>query len=162
MKIITNHVVYVQKVDLEFFKYRLHSLPQSISSKVFENSEIDVDDFNIYDFFRFEDVSDIEFFKSIDWIIDYDSVRNLTDIEIKEMGKACVERLEQITKKLYVMTSDNKDYENVLLQYKLLNYQIASLNDIIDFKSGLLKMTLPDEGNKLQKLIRKLFTKRKN
>lgn len=161
MKIITNHLAYVQKIDLEFLKYRLHSLPQSISSKIFENSEIDVDDFNKYDFFKFDDVSDIEFFKGIDWIIDYDSIRNLTDIEIKAMGRTYVERLEQITKILYKMTSDNKDYENVLLQYKLLHYQITSLNDILDFKSGLLKMTLPNKDNKLQKLIR-IFIKRKN
>ena len=66
MKIITNTAVYVQKIDLEFFKYSLHSLPQSISSKIFENSELDVDDFNKYDFFKFENKNDIEFFRSID------------------------------------------------------------------------------------------------
>ena len=159
MKIITDTAAYVQKIDLEFFKYRLHSLPQSISSKVFENSELDIDEFNKYDFFKFEDMDDIEFFKRIDWIIDYDSVRYLTIQEITKMGRTYVEKREQITEKLYSMTDEDEEYNATLLQYKLIHYQITSLTDISDFKSGRLKITLPDDENKLQKLMRKIFPK---
>lgn len=41
MKIIKNNAVYIQKKDLEFLKYNPHILPQSISSKIFENGDID-------------------------------------------------------------------------------------------------------------------------
>lgn len=136
MKMVIGRTLYVQKIDLEFLKYRLHSLPQFISSKIFESRKINVDDNNKYDFFRFEDIDEIEFFKGISWIIDYDSLIALTDQDIKKLSN---------------------DYEDILLQYKLLNYQIASLNDFIDFKSGRLKITLPREENKLQKIIRKIF-----
>ena len=144
MKIITKAAAYVQKIDLEILKYTLHYLPQSISSKIFENCELDVDDFNKYDFFKFEDEKDIEFFKSIDWLIDYNSVRDLTNEEITKIGRDYVEQRDQIAKKLYT-ASDYEEYNDILFQYKLINYQITSLNDISDFKNGLLKINLPDD-----------------
>lgn len=165
MKIITNNALYVQKVDIDFLKYRLHSLPQFISSKIYENSELDIADFNKYDFFKLEDKNDIDFFKSVDWLFEYNFVKDLTTEEITEIGRQYVEKREQIAKKLYSVT-DDIEYKNILLQYTLTNYQIASLNDIIDFKLGLLKMNLPDvfystevlnQKKGIRKLIKSIF-----
>lgn len=64
---------------------------------------------------------------------------------------------EQITKKLYTMTDDNPDYKETLRQYHLVHYQIDSLNDICDFKTGLLTIPLPKDENGLRKLFRKIF-----
>lgn len=153
--------MYVQKVDLEFLKYRLHSLPQSISVKTFENSEIDIDDYHKYDFFQFEGDSDIQFFKSTDWIIDYDSVKNLTISEIKEIGKGYLEKQYQLSKVLYTIDSNNQNYESILLQYTLVNFKISTLNDILDFKSGLLKFDLPGDGSKFHHFIKTIFPKKR-
>lgn len=154
MKIITNTAVYVQKIDLEFLKYRLHSLPQTISSKIFENNKLDVDDFDKYDFFKFEDKNDIEFFKGIDWLIDYNSIKDLPTEEITKSGRDCVEKREQITKKLYGRASA-EEYDELLLQYVLINNKIKSLNDIIDFKLGLLKIKLPDGIDYPEEIVQK-------
>lgn len=160
MKIITDKAAYIQKIDLEFFKYRLRTMPQSISAKIFENKEIDLDDYDKYDFLKFDSTEDIEFFKSIDWIIDYDSIKDLTTSELKEIGNAYVERLEKTAKKLYEMSEEDSDYKDTLFQYTLLYYQVASLGDISDFKLGLLQINMPTEKKTLKGLIRMLFTKK--
>lgn len=159
MKIITYNAIYIQKVDLEFIKYRLHTLPQSISSKIFENSEFDFDNYNKYDFLKFEDKDAIEYFKSIAWIIDYESIKDLTAEGITNLGRTYVEKRNKIAERLYSMTDKDEEYNSTLLQYKLINYQIDSLTDISDYKLGLLQMNLPDDGTGLRKLIRRIFTK---
>lgn len=86
------------------------------------------------------------------------------------MGREYVEKREQITKKLYSMTATDDEYKAILLQYKRINYQIASLTNIIDFKLGLLKMNLPEDiyyqevfaqEKSIRELIKSIFGKRK-
>lgn len=162
MKIITDNAVYIQKVDLEFFKYELRSLPKFISLKIFENKEIDMDDYEKYDFLKFEDEEIIEFLKKIDWIIDYDLVKNLTDDEIREIGRTYAEKFESVNKKIYTTSPNKKDYKDLLQQSKLLFYQLRSIEDLLDFKGGRLKITLPKDENKFLKLVRKLTSKKNN
>lgn len=160
MKIIEDNAVYVQKIDLEFIKYRLRLLPKSISLKTFDSSELDMDDYSDYDFFKFEDPEDIEFFRSIDWIIDYTPLKDLSYTDITPIGRSYVERIEEVTERLYNMSSKDKEYSDTLLQYTILDYQISSLNDISDYKMGLLKFRLPNEGNGVKQLIKKIFSKK--
>lgn len=169
MKIINDKVVYVQKIDLEFLKYRLHSLPVSIDSQIFENVESNFDDFNKYDFFKFENVNDIEFFRNTDFIVDYNFVKTVSIDEIVKVGKKYIEKRDILARKLYSIATSNSDYNEILTQFKIVEYQISSLNDIIDFKSGCLKMKLPEgtelpaefmQENGFRKLIKIMFNKR--
>lgn len=86
MKIIRENKVYVQKKDLEFLKYKLHSLPNSISFKIFENDEFDSDAFQANDFIELVEQNDIQYIRSIEWMMDYDLASALSIEELKKIG----------------------------------------------------------------------------
>ena len=81
MKIITDSVAYVQKNDIAFLTQTDRAIPASIFMKVFGNGIVIIDDSNRYEFVEFEAPEEIEFFKSIDWMIDYNEVKDLSEGE---------------------------------------------------------------------------------
>lgn len=159
MKISTKNAIYVQKQDLEFLKYRLRSLPSSINDKIFENVELDPDDFDKYDFFKFEEEEDIEFFKSLDWLIDYTAVKDLGIEELKYIGENLVKKFEEVACFLYSIDEKSDDYKKTILDYTVLQYQNATLSDIFDLKNGLLKIKLPNTRIHLPRLVRDFFSR---
>ena len=58
MKIITENAAYVQKNDN-----------------------------NRYEFVKFEDKNEIEFFKNLDWMVDYNSVKDLNEEDFLNLEK---------------------------------------------------------------------------
>ena len=174
MKIITENAVYVQKNDITYLNHTDLPIPASIFIKVFGNGVVIIDDSNRYEFEKFEDNHEIEFFKRLDWIVDYNSVKDLSDDEIIEIGKSIAQSKNQIAKQFNSM-SENERKENLemVTQCELLDFKMYSLRDILWFKQGHLKMTLPEgvdypeesvqkDEKGMQKLMRRIFPKRKN
>ena len=174
VKIITENAVYVQKNDIAYLNHTDLPIPASIFIKVFGNGVVIIDDSNRYEFEKVEDNHEIEFFKRLDWIVDYNSVKDLSDDEIIEIGKSIAQSKNQIAKQFNSM-SENERKENLemVTQCELLDFKMYSLRDILWFKQGHLKMTLPigidypkefvqknEKG--MQKLMRRIFPKRKN
>ena len=62
MKIITNDAVYVQKNDMGFLNQTDLLIPVSVFLKVFGNGITIIDDSNRFEFIKFEDKEEIEFF----------------------------------------------------------------------------------------------------
>ncbi len=163
MKIITENAVYVQKNDIAYLHHTDLPIPASIFMKVFGNGIVIINNDNRYDFFKFEDPSEIEFFNGLDWIIDYDSVKDLSDDEIIEMGQSIAQSKNQIAKQFNSMSlKERKKNLDMVTQCELLDFKMYSLRDILLFKQGQLKMTLPNKEKKIQKLMRNIFPKRKN
>ena len=79
MKIITDNAAYVQKNDLMYLNSSSLAIPGSIYMKVFGWGITVINDRNRYEFVKFEEDSEIEFFKDIDWMIDYNEVKDLTE-----------------------------------------------------------------------------------
>ena len=75
MKIITDNAVYVQKNDIAYLNQTDLAIPASIFMKIFGNDI--VDDNNRYEFIKFDTPEEIEYFRNIDWMIDYNEVKNL-------------------------------------------------------------------------------------
>ena len=63
MKIITSEAVYVQKNDIGFLNQTDLSIPASIFLKVFGNGITIIDNSNRFEFVKFEEESEIDFFK---------------------------------------------------------------------------------------------------
>lgn len=174
MKIITDNAIYVQKNDITYLNNTDLPIPASIYMKVFGNGIVIIDDSNRYDFEKFEDHNEIEFFKGLDWIIDYNSVKDLSDDEIREMAQNIAQERKQIAEKFNSMLEDERRKNlDMVTQCELLNFKIYSLRDILWFKQGNLQMTLPEgvdypqefvqkSENGIQKLIRNIFPKKKN
>ena len=163
MKIITENAVYVQKNDIAYLHHTDLPIPASIFMKVFGNGIVIINDDNRYEFEKFEDPSEIEFFNGLDWIIDYNSVKDLSDDEIIEMGQRIAQAKNQIAEQFNSMSKDERKKNlEMVTQCELLDFKMYSLRDILWFKQGHLKMTLPDKEKGIQKLMRSFFPKRKN
>ncbi len=69
MKIITDNAVYVQKNDIAYLNQIDLAIPASVFMKFFGNGIV-INDSNRYEFVKFEELEEIDFFKGIDRMID--------------------------------------------------------------------------------------------
>ena len=162
MKIITKNAAYVQKNDIAYLYHTNIEIPASIFIKVFGKDIVIIDDNNRYEFEKFEDANEIEFFSKLDWIVDYNLVKDLSVDQIIEVGKQLAQTKNQIAKKFNAMSQKNrmKNYEMVT-QCELLDFEMHSLRDIVLCKQGYLDMDLPKDFNrKKENIIQKLKLKR--
>lgn len=150
MKILKNNKIYVQKIDIEFLKYTMGILPDNILTT------INLDDYEKYDFLCFTNEEDIEFFKNLECLIDYNEFENKDTDEIKETGERLVGEFEFISKSLYQGTLDSDEYKKTMKRYKELNHMITSLRDLMDYKLGLLKLNITTKKSKLKRLLNKI------
>lgn len=162
MKIITDNCVYVQMNDIMFLNQTDLSIPVSIFLKVFNDDVVIINDRNRYDFVKFDDALEIEFFRNLDFIVDYNSVKDLSEEEIIDMGQKVANKKNSIAKTYNAMTNSIRE-ENMHLVYECerLDYKMYSLRDILWFRQGRLKFNLPSEiiGEKKEKGIKKLLRK---
>lgn len=162
MKIITDNCVYVQMNDIMFLNQTDLSIPVSIFLKVFNDDVVIINDRNRYDFVKFDDALEIEFFRNLDFIVDYNSVKDLSEEEIIDMGQKVANKKNSIAKTYNAMTSSIRE-ENMHLVYECerLDYKMYSLRDVLWFRQGRLKFNLPSEiiGEKKEKGIKKLLRK---
>lgn len=172
MKIITNNSVFVQKNDIVYLNQSDLAIPSSIFMKVFGNGIVIIDDSNRYDFIEFNAPEEIEFFKGIDWMIDYNQVKDLSEEETIALGQSIAEEKNIIAQKLNSMTPEEREENiNMVSQYDLLDFKIYSLRDVLWFKQGHIKMELPEgvefpagfeQEKGIRKLIKTMFNKKKN
>ncbi len=172
MKIITNNVAYVQKNDIVCLNQTDLVIPASIFMKVFGNGIVIIDDSNRYEFVEFDASEEIEFFKGIDWMIDYNEVKDLSEEETIALGQSIAEEKNNIAQRFNSMTpEERKKNMNMVSQCELLDFKMYSLRDVLWFKQGHIKMELPEgvdlpagfeQEKGIRKLIKTIFNKRKN
>lgn len=172
MKIITNDAAYIQLNDITYLNQTDLPIPASIFTKVYGNGIFYVGDDNRYNFMKFDEESEIEFFKGIDWMIDFNSVKDLNEEETISLGQSIAEEKNTIAKKFNAMTDKEKEKNiDMVTQCELLDFKMYSLRDVLWFKQGHIKMTLPDcidyevnheiEKEKgLKKTLKRIFNKR--
>ena len=153
MKIITEEEVYVQFKDLDSLIRQNIVLPKYVF-KCFNN----VKKYNRNDFLRFEDPIDIEFFRNIDWICDYNELKNYSLDELLE--------LEQKTLKSGVMKNINDD-EETKKRVDIINDRIIQkytcITDVYKIKTFQSDFELPSEyksKNKVSQLVKNILNRR--
>ena len=174
MKIITKDAAYVQKNDITFLNNTDIPIPASIFLKMFGTGVVIIDDSNRYEFMKYEEKDEIEFFKNLDWIIDYNEVKDLTEEEFIKFGQSIADEKNAIAKKFNAMSNEEKENNmNMVSECELLDFKMYSLRDILWFKQGHLKMTLPkieesyietneptDNSKGIKKLVKTIFKKK--
>ena len=128
MKIICDNGIYVQKIDIAFVTNNTENIDHL--------KLININDENIYEFELFSSPKDIEFFSNLDFIVNYDDIKNIDEDDvIKLIQKANLEKIKM----------ENTDYEKSNKDYILKQeYKIYSLRDALWFKQKYLKFELPD------------------
>ena len=167
MKIITNDAIYVQKNDMAYLNKTNITIPASIFMKVFGKGIVIINDLNRYEFVKFEDKKEIDFFKQLDWIIDYEDVRNLNEKEILKLARTVADEKAKIALEFNKMSEKEMAANTDMVdEYELLKYKLYSLRDVLDFTRGELKFNLPEGVEyptyyqvKEEKGIKRLFKK---
>ena len=146
MKIITNNAVYVQMGDLMFLNQTDLPIPASIFVNFGGNNMTIVDDNNRYEFIKFEDESEIDYFKNLDWIVDYNVVKDLNKKQVKNLVREIAEEENTIAKKFNSLPEEEKEENmDMVSKYEQLEYKRYGIRDILLFKQGRIEMSLPEE-----------------
>lgn len=146
MKIVTDKKVYVQKNDIAYLNQTDLPIPASIFMKVFGHGIVIIDDRNRYEFIEFTEPEEIEFIKKIDWMIDYNEIKDLSEEELMELGNHIAEESNKIARKYNAMTTEKrKQNQHLVFEHELLEFKMRSLKDIILYKRGELKINLPKD-----------------
>ena len=150
MKIVNDTCVYVQRNDIKYLKSSNLDVPESVFIKIGDGG-------NKYDFIRFDGDREIEFFKGLDWLVDYNMVKDLDEDQITTMIQNVVFEKSYIAKKFKELSLEEKKMNSDMYrQYNFLLYKMYILDDILLFKQGQLPIKLPEEEkNDSKKLFKR-------
>ena len=136
--------VYVQMQDIMHLYHSDIPIPASIFTKIF-NGIVIVDNSNRFDFVRFDEEYEVEFFRKLDFVLDYDYYKNLTDEQLDEEGQKLVEKSNQIAEKWNSMSPEEREQNSNLFQdYENIDYMLHFLSAIYAVKHGKTSMPFPD------------------
>ena len=158
MKIINKDAAYVQKNDVESLSVVDLPIPLSIYKKLLEfsptfinkNNRYDlapklVNDGNRYDFVKLDDESEVEYFKGIDWIVDYNDYKDLSEEEIKAAIHSVDEEHDAIYDAYYDMTEEERDkHHDMFKRINTLELKRFAIGEILWFIQGHIKFELPE------------------
>lgn len=138
MKIIRNKVCYIEFDDILF----LGCLPQTVFSelKVYYSKDIK--------FQKFTKKEAVNFFKKNEYIIDYDSVKNLSDSELDYKIKELKDKLNYLSSKwLNGSQSERKKLDMDKEYNTLINGLKYTLKTLENYRN--IKSTYDEEINKI-------------
>ena len=140
-------VVYVQMQDLMFIVHDLDdiAIPASIMNYFFSKGFVIVNDSNRFDFVKFDKEPEVAFFKNLNFIIDYNDYKDLTDEQFQERFKSVVGEYNSLAKKWNKMPETEREKNiNLLVSIQKLEHTIKFIHELYDLKHGNSSMTLPD------------------
>lgn len=148
MKVFKNDSVYVQNNDLAYLNSTDLGIPASIYMKYIGNGKTITNDNNRYDFIKFDEDSEIEFFKGLDWIIDYNEVKDLSEDEIIKISESIGKEHEEIATSFNSMSrKEQQQHNDLITKCDFLEFKFYSIIDFLWFKQGHISMELPVEEN---------------
>ena len=159
MKVFKNGKVYVQNEDLVLILRSGELMPTSVLEKIYGNGPVIIVQDNMEDYVEFEEADQVEFFKKLDWIVDYDEMKNLSLEELENLYDDTKDEMVKIRNKYSDLSqNDNDCYEKDSIRFELLGNKLYSLSKIQYFKARKLELALPNETG-ICRLIRKFKNK---
>ena len=144
MKVIYDNCVYVQKNDMAYLEASDLPIPASVFIKVFGNSITIINDSNRYDFVQFKEKSEIDFFKGLDWMVDYNELRNLSEEEIIKLAEDTNKERDKIAATYNSMpVKERQKHTDMVTKCDLLEFKFYSLRDILWMKQGHISINIP-------------------
>lgn len=149
MKVIEGNKVYVQNIDVSRLLQMVAGLgiscPEGVLNQIYGEWFICVPD-NQYEFKEYEGKEIVDFFSKLDFIIDYDSIKDLSDDEIMAIGEQiCTER-NRIARRYNNLSEEEaeKICEKVHAEIKVADFKLEGIRDYLWFKQGHIKFSLPN------------------
>lgn len=157
MKMINKKAVYVQKKDIALLRkvWKLDDtvLPSSIFIKcIGEKSAIEENGKDRLDFVMFENEDEIEFFKNIYWIYDYDKLKELNGEEIQNIY---FELRNKITKLDYAiskkLSNDDSKYAYAYMKRDILDHMMDELVELLKSEKRIRRAIKENETKQISK-----------
>lgn len=138
--------VYVQMQDILYLVHESNvSVPASIFEKVFSVGAVFVTDANRFDFIRFEEEHEVDFFKKLEFVIDYDQYKDFSEEQLIAEVKKLEDKANGIAEKWNDMTSEERRENSELYEeHQNLDYMCRFLCEIYFVKHGKRSMPFPD------------------
>ena len=112
---------------------------------MFGNEITIINDSNRIEVIKFEEESEIEFLKNLDWILVYDSVKDLDESLIMDFGQSIAQQKNNIAKKYNAMNNDERRVnQHLVCECERLDFKMYSLRDFLWFKQGHIQFNFPD------------------
>lgn len=149
MKVFINNKVYISNHDIKFLLREHYAMPLSVLLEIDDRFVEDYDkllESKIHDFMSFTSKEAEEYFKGLDFIIDYNEFKDKTVDELKFEQKIC-----EINKMRIENTSPTLSGYNVQeAKLKLAKYEhiIYSFGELINYKEGTLRFNIPRQYSK--------------
>ena len=134
-------VVYVQLQDI---MYLMNDTDLSVPASIFVKTFGIVNDKNRFNFLKFDKEDEVEFFKKLDFIIDYSKYRDLTDEGLEQAVKKFRTKANNIVDKWNSMTCEERENNsNLLFEHQNLEYVIMFIQEVYNVKHGVRVMEFP-------------------
>lgn len=162
MKILTETGIYIQMQDLYYLEATNLKIPMTIFSKSFGSNLVFQDNMSKYKFIKFTRISDVDFLNQLNFLIDYNTLKTLTDKELNIYLNKIKEKRDVIIKRINSMNKWEKmKNQKIIDERNDLDYKINSLYDYILYRNGKLFYKLPKEvrKNEYKKKIKTLKNK---
>lgn len=157
--------VYVQMQDIMYLSNETDMpIPATIFEKVFTGVTI-VTDANRFEFVRFDEEHEIKFFRELEFIIDFDQYKGLSDEQLEAEAQKLVVKANEIAEKWNGMKEEEREENSSLFdEHRNLGYMINFLSEIYAVKHGKRVMPFPEfvqmreEPKKPEKLKKSIFS----
>ncbi len=135
--------VYIQMSDIMMLNRTGRPILDSIYEKI-STGIIAADGSDRMDFVKFSQSKEIEFFESMDWIIDYKRIRDVSEEEIKAKCQEISTEMNQIANRIEAMSDEEKrEHQLLASRYDLLDHKMKCLAEILLIKQGHQQMSFP-------------------
>lgn len=142
MKIFTKDAVYVHEKDIGFLRSIGYQLPYLVHKHTTEEKTVIGNKYNGYDMYCFFEPEEIEFFKGLDFIVDYYDIKEYTEEEIH--GLLC-KTLREMDEENNKVPKKDQAFCSCFSRLELLGHKSNSLlKDAINIKKGLVKIDIDD------------------
>ncbi len=147
MKIINKNKLYVQKSDVEVALKDKKRMPGDISAKL-EKRLTEEKEESEKSFLLFDDESIANYFKGLDYILDY----NVLQLSWTEAVKLCESAIIELNK----ASEDSRkglDEEDSNIKIALLKYKLETIKEVVKTKKGNMVVGTVEKTNTKKKLF---------
>jgi hypothetical protein len=135
--------VYVQMNDMGYLNSTDIPVLASIYLKVFDKPTFISDD-NRMEFISFDDPSEVEYFKGLDFILDYGSYKKLSLDELETKGQELLKQQREKAEKFNELSDEGKrENEHLIQECENLDYMISYVQEFYWLKNGQKTMSFP-------------------
>lgn len=139
--------IYVQLNDLIFINKAEIQMPTSIYMKVFSNNFFILNK-NKTEFVSFDEPNEIEYFKGLDFILDYDSYKKLSLEELTTKRQKTFEQYSTKVDELNGMfDEEKKQNKNTIQECEILDYVMNGIQEFYWLKKGEQTVPFPQASS---------------